>query len=99
MNAKSSMKRTLAALVLSGGAALALTPAVAQADGFPKGEPLTERLGSMADHPGQTLKEAETGVGVVTSVTSTATRSALGSGGSALDGGLPNPPSLGGPGH
>ncbi|MCB5179694.1 hypothetical protein [Streptomyces antimicrobicus] len=99
MNAKSSMKRTLAALVLGGGAALALTPAAAQADGLPKGQPLTERLGTMVDHPDQAVKDTGTAVGVATAVTSTAAQSSLGGAGTALGGGLPDAPSLGGHGH
>ncbi|MBW5482905.1 hypothetical protein GPJ59_13705 [Streptomyces bambusae] len=89
------MKRALTALVLSGGAALALAPA-AQADGFPQAPPLTERLGTMADHPDQTVKEAKTALDVTTAATGTTATSTLGGAGGALGAGLPKAPSVGG---
>ncbi|MER5934891.1 hypothetical protein [Streptomyces sp. NPDC002054] len=89
------MKRTLAALALSGGAAVALVPAVAQvahAGESPlKSTPVTERLVEIVDNPSQTVTDAETAVGVAAS----ATDSSLTSAGGALGSSLPKTPSVG----
>ncbi|WP_329384159.1 hypothetical protein OG625_22750 [Streptomyces sp. NBC_01351] len=92
------MKRTLAALVLSGGAALALTPIAAHADGgMPQGVPLTERVGEIVDHPGQAVQDTKTAVGITTQAAGSATKatdSSLAGAGSALHAGLPKAPSV-----
>ncbi|MEV6957067.1 hypothetical protein [Streptomyces sp. NPDC051183] len=94
-----AMKRSLAALVLSGGAALVLTPAVAHADEQPaKGQPIVERAVDIVDHPAQTVQDAKTAVAVTTAAAgsaSKATDSSLAGAGSALSTGLPKTPSVG----
>ncbi|MER5733889.1 hypothetical protein ABT084_37105 [Streptomyces sp. NPDC002138] len=95
-----AMKRTLAALVLSGGAALALTPGLAQAadQSPPQGTPLTTRVGEIVDNPSGTVKDAKTAVGVAAGVAKTsahATDSSLAGTGTALDTGLPKAPKVG----
>ncbi|MGW7439561.1 hypothetical protein [Streptomyces sp. NPDC054849] len=74
-----AMKRTLAALVVSGGAALALTPVAAHAD-EPAGQapPVVGRVVGIVDHPAQTVQDTKTAVKVTTS--------AAGSAGSAVTG-------------
>ncbi|MEV8532890.1 hypothetical protein [Streptomyces sp. NPDC051211] len=93
------MKRTLAALALSGGAAVALVPAVAHAEESPlKSTPITERIVEIADNPSQAVTDAETAVGVATSALGTSTEAAessLTGAGGALDSGLPKAPSVG----
>ncbi|MEV7525095.1 hypothetical protein [Streptomyces sp. NPDC091371] len=95
------MKRTLAALVLSGGAALALTPIAAHADGMPQGMPqgvpLTERVGDIVDHPGQAVQDTKTAVAITTQAAGTATKatdSSLAGAGGALNAGLPKAPKV-----
>lgn len=92
------MKRTLTALALSGGAAVALVPAVAQAahagESPLKSTPVTERLVEIVDNPSQTVTDAETAVGVATSAVGTtakATESSL----AGAEGNLPRTPSVG----
>ncbi|MDJ0381446.1 hypothetical protein [Streptomyces sp. G-G2] len=94
-----AMKRTLAALVLSGGAAIALTPGLAQAaDQTPSGPPITARLGDIVDHPSGAVKDAKTAVGVAAGAANTsahATDSSLVGTGTALETGLPKAPKVG----
>lgn len=95
-----SMKRSLAALVLSGGAALALTPAVAHAaDENPvEGQPIVQRAADIVDHPAKTVQDAKTAVAVTASAAgsaSKATDSSLAGAGTALAAGLPKTPSVG----
>ncbi|MET9886202.1 hypothetical protein ABZZ20_24325 [Streptomyces sp. NPDC006430] len=90
-----AMKRSLAALVLSGGA-LALTPVAAHADGssLQAAAPLAHRVGDIVDHPGHAVQDTKTAVGVTASAAGSAakaTDSSLGGAGTAL-GGLPKPP-------
>uniref|UniRef100_A0AAU2JU09 ATP-binding protein n=1 Tax=Streptomyces sp. NBC_00049 TaxID=2903617 RepID=A0AAU2JU09_9ACTN len=93
-----AMKRTLAALVVSGGAALVLTPVAAHADGTDlKGVPITQRVGSIVDRPGSAANDTKTAVDVTTSVAGSAaqaTDSSLTGAGSALAAGLPKPPQV-----
>ncbi|MFJ3926123.1 hypothetical protein [Streptomyces sp. NPDC090022] len=89
------MKRTLAALVLSGGAAAVLTPVAAHADGMPEAPPLTKRLGTIAENPQQTVEETRTALGVAAATTGGATQSTLAGTTGALGGGLPHAPSVG----
>lgn len=92
-----AMKRTLSALALSGGAALALTPVAAHAD-EPAVGPITQRVGEIVDHPGQAVEDTKTAVGVTTAVAGSATKateSSLGGAGTALSGGLPTTPKIG----
>ncbi|MBT2452469.1 hypothetical protein J7F03_36550 [Streptomyces sp. ISL-43] len=96
-----AIKRSLAALVLSGGAALALTPAVAHAAEEPavQGPPITQRVGEIVDHPGGTIKDAKTAVEVTASAAgsaSKATDATLTGAGTSLSAGLPKTPKVGG---
>ncbi|MFF5446822.1 hypothetical protein [Streptomyces sp. NPDC012888] len=92
------MKRTLAALVLSGGAAAVLVPA-AHADDAPSGvTPVVDRVVGIADDPHQAVTDAKTAVGVATTAVGSsakATDSSLSGAGDALDTGLPKTPSVG----
>lgn len=92
-----AMKRTLAALMLSGGAALVLTPAVAHAAGGdgPSVAPIAKRVGDIAGHPGQALQDTKTAVGVTAQAAgsaSKATDASLTGAGGALSAGLPKAP-------
>ncbi|MFJ6797691.1 hypothetical protein [Streptomyces sp. NPDC091268] len=95
------MKRSLAALVLSSGAALALTPAVAHAaDEQPpvQGQPIVERAAEIVDHPAQTVQDAKTAVAITAAAAgsaSKATDSSLAGAGTALAAGLPKSPKVG----
>ncbi|MFF9983734.1 hypothetical protein [Streptomyces erythrochromogenes] len=93
-----AMKRTLAALVLSGGAALALVPGAAHAADEPSGAaPLVGRVVDIADHPAQTVQDAKTAVAVTQGAVGSATKatdSSLGGAGSALEAGLPKTPKV-----
>ncbi|MFI5619575.1 hypothetical protein [Streptomyces sp. NPDC051567] len=99
-----TMKRTLAGLVLSGGAALALTPAVAHADEPPaEAPPVVERITEIVDHPGQTLQDTRTALGIAASAAGSSAKAtdssltgvgpSLEGAGTALLGGLPSTPS------
>ncbi|MCM1969044.1 MULTISPECIES: hypothetical protein [unclassified Streptomyces] len=93
-----AIKRSLAALVLSGGAALALSP-VAHAADEPaiQGPPITQRVGEIVDHPGGAVKDAKTAVEITASAAgsaSKATDASLGGAGTALSSGLPKPPKV-----
>ncbi|MBZ9596419.1 hypothetical protein K7B06_15155 [Streptomyces erythrochromogenes] len=94
------MKRTLAALVLSGGAALALVPAAHAADepsAATGAAPLVGRVVEIADHPAQTVQDTKTAVAVTQGAVGSAakaTDSSLGGAGSALDAGLPKTPKV-----
>lgn len=91
-----SLKRTVSALLLTGGAALALTPAAAHADERPvEGPPITQRVGEIVDHPGHAVQDANMAVGVTTSAVGSAaksTNSSLTGTGGVLQAGLPKPP-------
>ncbi|MFF1415698.1 hypothetical protein ACFVX6_39010 [Streptomyces sp. NPDC058289] len=94
-----AIKRRLAALVLSGGAALALSPAVAHAADEPaiQGPPITQRVGEIVDHPGGAVKDAKTAVDITASAAgsaSKATDASLGGAGNALSSGLPKAPKV-----
>ncbi|WP_051807828.1 hypothetical protein [Streptomyces sp. NRRL F-2664] len=95
-----AMKRTLTALVLSGGAALALLPAAAHAataDEPSGAAPLVGRVVDIADHPAQTVQDAKTAVAVTQGAVGSATKatdSSLGGAGTALDAGLPKTPKV-----
>ncbi|WP_374774446.1 hypothetical protein OG756_17140 [Streptomyces sp. NBC_01310] len=88
-----AMKRTLAALVVSGGAVLVLTPVAAHADG-PAGQapPVAQRVVDIVDHPAQTVQDAQTAVKVTTSAVGSAGAATKGAD-SAL-GNLPKPPKV-----
>ncbi|MFJ1568188.1 hypothetical protein [Streptomyces erythrochromogenes] len=91
------MKRTLAALVLSGGAALALVPAAHAADEPSGAAPLVGRVVDIADHPAQTVQDAKTAVAVTQGAVGSATKatdSSLGGAGTALEAGLPKTPKV-----
>ncbi|MFJ7588242.1 hypothetical protein ACIQZO_12835 [Streptomyces sp. NPDC097617] len=92
-----ALKRTLAALVVSGGA-LALVPAAAHADEpAAQGTPIVERVGDIVDHPSHAVQDTRTAVGVTTSAAGSATRatdSSLTGTGSALAAGLPSAPKV-----
>lgn len=94
-----AMKRTLSALVLTGGAALALTPVAAHADEPAiQGPPITQRVTDIVDHPGQAVQDTKTALEVTTAAAGTATGatdSSLAGAGTALTSGLPNPPKVG----
>ncbi|MFD7263793.1 hypothetical protein [Streptomyces sp. NPDC059874] len=94
-----AMKRTLSALVLTGGAALALTPVAAHADQSPiPGPPITQRVGEIVKHPEQAVEDTKTAVGVTAAVAGSAakaTDSSLAGAGSAMDAGLPKTPKVG----
>ncbi|MER6313664.1 hypothetical protein ABT237_07825 [Streptomyces sp. NPDC001581] len=69
-----AMKRTLAALVVTGGAALALTPVTAHADEpAAQAPPVVGRVVDIVDHPTKTVQDAKTAVAVTTSAAGTAT--------------------------
>ncbi|MCJ1679144.1 hypothetical protein MTF65_17720 [Streptomyces sp. APSN-46.1] len=93
------IKRSLAALVLSGGAALALTPVAAHADEpAVQGAPITQRVGEIVDHPGQAVQDTKTAVGVTAKAAGSATGAtgpSLAGADSALRAGLPNAPKVG----
>ncbi|WP_251049655.1 MULTISPECIES: hypothetical protein [unclassified Streptomyces] len=93
------MKRSLAALVLSGGVALALSPAIAHAgESANPGPPIAKRLGDIVDHPGHAVHDTKTAVGVTASAAGSAAKATDGSlsgTGSALTGGLPKTPKVG----
>ncbi|MEU9303056.1 hypothetical protein [Streptomyces sp. NPDC048269] len=85
------MKRTLSALVLTGGAALALTPVAAHADEpAVQGPPITQRVGAIVDHPAQTVQDTKMAVGATTAAAGSATAGA----GTALSA-LPKTPKVG----
>ncbi|MFB6561953.1 MULTISPECIES: hypothetical protein [unclassified Streptomyces] len=86
-----ALKRTLAALVVSGGA-LALVPAAAHADEAPdQAPPVVGRVVDIVDHPTQAVQDTKTAVGA----TAQATDSSLKGAGTALTAGLPNAPKVG----
>ncbi|MFG2993346.1 hypothetical protein ACGFZK_29295 [Streptomyces sp. NPDC048257] len=93
-----ALKRTLAALVVSGGAALALTPVAAHADEpAVEGPPIVERVGGIVNHPGHTVQDTKTAVGVTAQAAGSATQatdSSLKGAGSALTAGLPKTPKV-----
>ncbi|MGW6980756.1 hypothetical protein ACWGE1_15115 [Streptomyces sp. NPDC054932] len=93
-----ALKRSLAALVVSGGAALALTPVAAHADEpAVQAPPVAGRVVDIVDHPTQAVDDTRTAVGVTTSAAGSATRatdSSLKGAGSALAAGLPRPPKV-----
>ncbi|RKT06216.1 hypothetical protein BX286_4254 [Streptomyces sp. 3211.6] len=93
-----AIKRTLSALALTGGAALALTPSAHAADGPTLGnQPVVERVVDIAGHPGQAMKDTKTALDVTTAVAGSATKSTQGSLAGAdtgLAGGLPQAPSV-----
>lgn len=94
-----AIKRSLAALVLTGGAALALTPAVAHAADEPniQGPPITQRVGEIVDNPSGAVKDAKTAVEVTASAAgsaSKATDTSLAGAGTALSAGLPKAPKV-----
>ncbi|MFG2979821.1 hypothetical protein ACGFYQ_00980 [Streptomyces sp. NPDC048258] len=85
------MKRTLSALVLTGGAALALTPVAAHADEpAVQGPPITQRVGEIVDHPAHTVQDTKTVLGATTAAAGSATAGA----GTALSA-LPKTPKVG----
>ncbi|WP_371616400.1 hypothetical protein [Streptomyces sp. NBC_00454] len=93
------IKRSLAALVLTGGAALALTPAVAHAADEPdiQGPPITQRVSDIVDHPGGAVKDAKTAVEATATAAgsaSKATDASLSGAGTAIAAGLPKPPKV-----
>ncbi|MFD3695730.1 hypothetical protein ACFWUZ_06175 [Streptomyces sp. NPDC058646] len=89
-----AMKRTLSALVLTGGAALALTPVAAHADEPAiQGPPITQRVTEIVDNPGQAVQDTKTAVEVTTAAAGTADSSLAGAG-SALAAGLPKTPTV-----
>ncbi|MEU9029917.1 hypothetical protein [Streptomyces sp. NPDC048383] len=92
------MKRTLSALVLTGGAALALTPVAAYADESPvEAPPITQRVTDIVDHPGQAVQDTKTAVAVTSQAAgsaSKATEASLAGAGGALSAGLPKAPSV-----
>ncbi|MFJ8166773.1 hypothetical protein ACIRBY_38450 [Streptomyces sp. NPDC096136] len=97
-----AIKRTLSALVLTGGAALALTPVAAHAADGPstetQGQPVVERVVDIAGHPGQAVQDTKTALAVTTAAAGSATKSTQGSlagADTALSGGLPHAPSVG----
>ncbi|MGW0365310.1 hypothetical protein [Streptomyces sp. NPDC002990] len=103
---KKTVKRTLAALVLSGGTALALTPVVAHADESPvQGTPITQRVGEIVGNPEQAVEDTKTAVGTAASVAGSSTKAAdtslvgadtsLAGAGEALASGLPKSPKVG----
>ncbi|MFD3937249.1 hypothetical protein ACFWSF_15420 [Streptomyces sp. NPDC058611] len=92
-----AMKRTLSALVLTGGAALALTPVAALAADEPavQGPPITQRVTDIVDHPGQAIQDTKTAVEVTGSAAGSATGAMDSSLAGALAGGLPKAPKVG----
>ncbi|MFG2713937.1 hypothetical protein ACGFX2_25755 [Streptomyces goshikiensis] len=94
------IKRSLAALVLSGGAALALTPVAAHAADEPaiQGPPITARVGDIVDHPGTAVRDTKTAVGTASTAVGSAaqaTGASLTGAGPALRSGLPHAPKAG----
>ncbi|MFD8145775.1 hypothetical protein [Streptomyces sp. NPDC059708] len=93
-----AIKRTLSALVLTGGAALALTPVAHAADGpTMENQPVVERVVDIAGHPGQAVQDTKTALAVTGAAANSATRSTQGSlagADTALDGGLPHAPTV-----
>ncbi|GAA0303481.1 hypothetical protein GCM10010302_47510 [Streptomyces polychromogenes] len=94
-----AIKRTLSALVLTGGAALALTPAAAQAADGPtlESQPVVERVVDIAGHPGQAVQDTKTALAVTGAAANSATKSTQGSlagADTALDNGLPHAPTV-----
>ncbi|MFE2141100.1 hypothetical protein ACFXA3_04970 [Streptomyces sp. NPDC059456] len=93
-----AMKRRLTALVLTSGAALALTPVAAHADGPTiEGQPVTQRIGHIANHPGQAVDDTKTALAVTASAAGSATKAtdaSLTGAGTALSSGLPKPPAV-----
>ncbi|MFE5807518.1 hypothetical protein OG444_17015 [Streptomyces sp. NBC_01232] len=93
-----ALKRTLTALVVSGGAALALTPVAAHADEpAAQAPPVAGRVVDIVDHPGQAVQDTKTAVGATASAAGSAaqaTDSSLKGAGSALAAGLPKPPKV-----
>ncbi|MFD4135596.1 hypothetical protein [Streptomyces goshikiensis] len=94
------VKRGLAALVLSGGAALALTPVAAHAADGPavQGPPITARVGDIVDHPGSALHDTKTAVGTASTAVGSAaqtTGSSLTGAAPTLSSGLPHAPKIG----
>ncbi|MGW5850964.1 hypothetical protein ACWFQ8_23970 [Streptomyces sp. NPDC055254] len=93
-----AMKRTLSALVLTGGAALALTPALAHADeSAAQVPPVAQRVTEIVDHPGQAVQDTKTALDVTTAAAGSATTStntSLASAGGALAAGLPKTPQV-----
>ena len=90
-----AMKRTLSALVLTGGAALALTPVAAHADESPvEAPPITQRVTDIVDHPGQAVQDTKTAVAVTSQVAGSASKASLAGAGGALSAGLPKAPSV-----
>ncbi|MEU8777984.1 hypothetical protein [Streptomyces sp. NPDC048606] len=95
-----AMKRTLSALVLSGGAALALTPGAALAAEGPdiQGPPIVKRVTDVVDHPAQTVQDTKTALEVTAGAAdsaSKATNSSLAGAGTALSAGMPQAPKAG----
>lgn len=94
-----ALKRTLSALVLTGGAALALTPVAAHADEPAiQGPPITQRVTDIVDHPGQAVQDTKTAVEVTGAAAGAATGamdSSLTGAGGALSAGLPKAPKVG----
>ncbi|MFD9480718.1 hypothetical protein [Streptomyces nojiriensis] len=92
-----ALKRTLAALVVSGGA-LALVPAAAHADEAPdQAPPVVGRVVDIVDHPTQAVQDTKTAVGVTTQAAGSAgqaTDSSLKGAGTALTAGLPTTPKV-----
>ncbi|WP_406183294.1 hypothetical protein [Streptomyces sp. NBC_01006] len=93
------MKRRLAALVLTSGAAFALSPLAAHADTKGptiEGQPVTKRITEIANHPGQAVDDTKTALAVTTSAAGSATHAtdtSLAGAGNAFDG-LPKTPSV-----
>ncbi|MEU6309948.1 hypothetical protein [Streptomyces sp. NPDC047014] len=94
-----AIKRTLASLVLTGGAALALTPVAAHADATAdQAPPVAGRVLEIVDHPAQTVEDTRTAIGVTAGAVgaaSQATDTSLAGAGSALGSGLPKTPKAG----
>ncbi|MFG2485789.1 MULTISPECIES: hypothetical protein [Streptomyces] len=92
-----ALKRTLAALVVSGGA-LALTSVAAHADEpAVQGPPIAQRVGDIVDHPGHAVQDTKTAVGATAQAAGSATQatdSSLKGAGAALTAGLPKTPKV-----
>ncbi|WP_314250472.1 hypothetical protein [Streptomyces sp. DSM 40907] len=92
-----ALKRTLAALVVSGGA-LALTSVAAHADEAPEqAPPVVGRVVDIVDHPTQAVQDTKTAVGVTAQAAGSATQatdSSLKGAGAALTSGLPDTPKV-----
>ncbi|RST07470.1 hypothetical protein EF910_07350 [Streptomyces sp. WAC07149] len=97
-----AMKRTLTALALTGGAALALTPLTAHAaDGGEGatlgGQPPVKRVVGIVNHPGQAMDDTRTAVAITGAAVGSAansTNSSLAGAGGALDAGVPDAPKV-----